>query len=182
MIGIQSHTNHHFSSKSYRLLNAIVDPGDEWNGFIGVEKILLTHAHFDHIYGLNKLMQLNPSAKIYTNDYGKQMLLDAKKNLSFYHDEVFVLNYPNSVVLIRDNEELKLDENLTAKAVYTPGHNPSCITWVIDNSLFTGDAYIPGFKTITNLPAGDKKAAANSFEIIKGLTFGRTVYPGHETN
>ncbi len=64
-------------------------------------------------------------------------------------------------------------------AVFTPGHSPCCVTWVLDDMMFTGDSYIPGVKTVTNLPHCDKKQAACSEILIKKLAEHRTVYPGH---
>jgi len=50
----------------------------------------------------------------------------------------------------------------------------------VDGRLFTGDAYIPGCKVVTNLPEGDKVLAAASVERILGLSEGLEVCPGHE--
>lgn len=144
-----------------------------------IEGIFLTHAHFDHIYGLNKILELNPDAKVYTNVVGRDMLLNAKKNLSRYHESDFVFGYPSQIVIVNDGDEIRLDENHIAKAIFTPGHNPSCITWLIDDMVFTGDSFIPGVKTVTNLPGGNKIQAIESEQLILKLSEGKTIYPGH---
>lgn len=141
--------------------------------------ILLTHGHFDHIYGINKLLQRYPDCKVYTNDSGKEMLLDARKNVSYYYGSPITLSEPYKIKVVRDGEEIAIGEGLTAKAIFTPGHNPSCITWLIGDALFTGDAYIPGIKTVTNLPGSNKKQAEESLQLIKGLSVGKELYPGH---
>ena len=169
-----------FNSISYRISDTIIDPGDEWEGFEDVEAVLLTHAHFDHIYGLNRLLELNPEAKVYTNEAGKEMLLNAKKNLSFYHATPFMFRHPEKIVTVSDGDEVELGENVIAKAVFTPGHNPSCITWIVCDNLFTGDAYIPGVKTVTNLPTSNKKDTLDSEQLIIELAQGRTIRPGHK--
>lgn len=165
---------------SYAFNGILIDPGDIWDGFNGVSKVLLTHAHFDHIYGLNELIRVSPEAKVYTNEIGKEMLLSARKNMSLYHETSFVFEYPDKIVLVEDGEEVDLGNDLTSKAIFTPGHNPSCITWIIDDVLFTGDSYIHGIKTVTNLPGGNKKQAEESLALIKKLAVGRTFYPGHK--
>ena len=48
--------------------------------------VILTHAHFDHIYGLPELLKQYPNCKIYTNESGRETLANAKKNMSFYHE------------------------------------------------------------------------------------------------
>lgn len=168
-----------FNSITYKLDNILFDPGDEWEGFENVEAVLLTHAHFDHIYGLNKVLELNPNSKVYTNDVGRDMLLNAKKNLSHYHESNFVFDYPSQIVIVSNGDEIQLDENHIAKAIFTPGHNPSCITWIIGNMIFTGDSYIPGIKIVTNLPGGNKQLSKESEQLILRLSRGKTIYPGH---
>lgn len=176
---IKNKINSIFNSICYQYRLTIIDPGDEWEGFNIVGIVLLTHAHFDHIYGLNRLLELNPEATVYTNENGRTMLLDDKKNMSRFHETPFVFQYPEKIVVINDGDEVKLGDDSIAKAIFTPGHNPSCITWQIDDCLFTGDAYIPGIKTVTNLPGGNKQQAIDSIEIIKNLAIGRMIYPGH---
>jgi len=175
-----AHINSLFSSVSYHLDGCLIDPGDCWKGFEDVSTILLTHAHFDHIYGLNKLAQRCSELIVYTNEKGQEMLLDAKKNLSFYHEMPFNFSKHDAIHIIQNGDEVILDNGLTAKAVFTPGHNPSCITWVIGDALFTGDSYIPGIKTVTNLPGGNRCQAKASEELIKQLSVGKTIYPGHK--
>ena len=180
---ITDHINYHFKSKTYRINisgnNILIDPGDEWEGFYNVSTVLLTHAHFDHIYGLNKVIELNPQVKVYTNESGREMLLNARKNLSFYHESPFVISDPSRIVTVKEGQEIPIGDEMTAKAIFTPGHNPSCITWLIDDCLFTGDSYIPGIKTVTNLPGGNKQQAEESLALIKHLAKARTIYPGH---
>lgn len=178
---IFSHTNSFFNSKTYRLGDIVVDPGDVWV-FEGVKDVLLTHAHFDHIYGLNELLRISPLAKVYTNEIGKEMLLDARKNMSFYHETPYVFEYPEAIVIIKDGDEITLSKGFSAKAVFTPGHNPSCITWIIGNSMFTGDSYIPGIKTVTNLPGGNKTEAKKSESTILSISSDLTIYPGHSVS
>ena len=172
--------NNLFKSKSYLFENLLLDPGDRWEGFLNVSTILLTHAHFDHIYGVNRVLELNPTAKVFTNEFGKRMLLDARQNLSLYHGSPFTLNYPEKIVTVFNGEEIEGAGGLKAKAIFTPGHNPSCITWLIGNALFTGDSFIPGIKTVTNLPKGNKTEAEKSEKLIKEISQGKVIYPGHE--
>jgi len=178
-MNLDGHINSLFGSVSYRLGKCLIDPGDIWEGFEDITKVLLTHAHFDHIYGLNEVLKISPQAKVYTNKFGKEMLLNARKNMSKYHEMPFVFEHPESIVTVNDGDVVDLGGEITAKAVFTPGHNPSCITWIVGDALFTGDSYIPGIKTVTNLPGGNKQQATESEEIIRKLSVDRTIYPGH---
>lgn len=179
-MGIRIHVNKLFSSISYNIDKILVDPGDEWEGFYGVEAVFLTHAHFDHIYGVNEVLKRNPNVQIFTNSSGRKMLLDPKLNLSYYHETPIAINFFEKIIEIGDGEVVNTGNGLKAKAIYTLGHNPSCITWIIDDYLFTGDSYIPGAKIVTNLPKGNKEQALKSLELIKSLIGPQTIIcPGH---
>lgn len=165
---------------SYRIGDAIIDPGDEWEGFVGVKHVLLTHGHFDHIYGINRVIEMNPKAKIYTNDFGKIMLMDPRKNFSKYQDmESVILDNPENIVFIEDQGEIEVGKNIRVKAIFTPGHSESCITWLTAEAIFTGDSYIPGLKVVTNLPGCDKQKAEESVNKILNHTKYFKIYPGH---
>lgn len=179
---IKNHINSLFCSISYRFWKVLVDPGDEWVGFMNVEAVILTHAHCDHIYGLNKVIELNPKVRIYTNDYGKEMLLDDKKNLSRYHGSPFIVSEPSLIITINNGDIIELNDDIKVHSIFTPGHNLSCITWVIGDKIFTGDSYIPGIKPVTNLPNGNPIEAAQSVRLIKELSVGRRIFPGHRVN
>lgn len=144
-----------------------------------LEGVLLTHGHFDHIFGLNNLLALFPSLPIYTNEEGKKALLSDKLNFSRYHEEPFVLDSADNIKLINDGEDILLHEGLQTKAVFTPGHSPDCVTWIVEDIIFTGDSYIPGVKAVTNFPLSDKALAARSENLIRELAAKRKVYPGH---
>lgn len=141
--------------------------------------ILLTHGHFDHIYGLNQLLNLYPDVPVYTNDYGQETLYDDKLNFSKFYGNTLQLQPVNNIRILHDGDEFELFDGVSVHAVFTPGHSPCCVTWVLDDMMFTGDSYIPGVKTVTNLPHCDKKQAACSEILIKKLAEHRTVYPGH---
>lgn len=180
---IERHVNRIFNSMTYWTSSNngawMVDPGDCNEGFERVHHVLLTHGHFDHIYGLNELLRKNPTAVVYTNAVGQEMLLDTKLNMSKYNETLFELKYPDRVVIVLDGDTVNLGNDKTAKAIFTPGHSDSCITWVVDDMVFCGDSYIPGVKTVTNLPGGDKQLAQQSEDLIKEISKGKFLYPGH---
>ena len=191
MIHIKAIINRIFTSNTFIIScdesNCIwlVDAGDIQSIIAGIPSnslvcgVFLTHAHFDHIYGLNDLLKQFPDALVYTNECGKEGLLNARKNMSFYHETPFVFEYPENIRIVNDGDEIELSEGLKAQVVSTPGHHPSCLSYIIDDAIFTGDSYIPGTKVVTNLPRGDKRQAQESLEKIMQLSKTLTVYPGH---
>ena len=144
-----------------------------------IKGVLLTHVHYDHIYGLLKLKERFPSLWVYTNEYGKKALTDIRLNYSKYHNDPIVYESEN-VVTCDEGSVIELFDGVQAKVYHTPGHNPSCLTYEVGDYLFTGDAYIPGVKVVTTLKGGDKLKAAESVERILRLAEGKVVCPGHE--
>lgn len=142
--------------------------------------VLLTHGHYDHIYGLNELCSHFPKAKVYCSEWTRRQLFDEKLNVSYYHEMPFVFAYPERIHLVDNGFKIDLGDGSSVAAVMTPGHTPGCITWMTDEALFTGDSYIPGVKVVTRLPHGDKRLAAQSIELIQSLAdAGRSICPGH---
>lgn len=146
-----------------------------------VRGVLLTHAHFDHIYGLNRLMELSPNALVYTNAEGATGLQNPKWNFSRYHEEVenFVFCKPENVHVL-DSECLLNVDCMSVEVFLTPGHEPSCVCYRVDEYLFTGDSYIPGVNVIKTFPRSDKKQATESLVRLQELErSGMKIMPGH---
>ena len=184
-------TNRVFNSRTYIISSTdcdrvwLVDCGDtdmvlELIGEKGVEGVLLTHAHSDHIYGLEELIKRFPSVKVYTNVAGVEALRSPKLNLSHYHSE-----YPDISIEAPENIHVLAEGNtvdvlgFAVKVYETPGHSPSCITYIVDDMAFTGDAYIPEVKVFTGFPQSNRKQAVLSEERIKQLTKNCSILSGH---
>ena len=147
-----------------------------------VKGVLLTHAHYDHCYGLNKLMQTFPESVIYTTEEGKEALYDPRKNFSKYHEELddFIFEYDGCVKIINQEGELQLDEHHSVEVLLTPGHDVSCITYKIENNLYTGDSYIPNCKLAYHFPRSNRKQAKENEQRLKDLeAVGMKIMPGH---
>lgn len=161
----------------------LIDVGDVEPIFSKIENkivkgILLTHIHYDHIYGINKIINIFPECDIFTSADGKDALYSDKLNFSRYHDDPIILESDN-VTVLNENDRIELFPNIFINSIYTPGHNPSCLTYLCDDYIFTGDSYIPGIKVVTNLPKGNKIQAEESVEKIKNIIGTRTICPGH---
>ena len=193
MIEIHDITNTIFTSKTYILSKAgenkawLVDIGDidPVLAFLDehhlyVEGVFITHAHFDHIYGLEALVEHFPSCKVIVCEYAKQALASDKLNMSRYHGASIIFDSDN-VVVVHEGESMNLFEGEPKMVFYeTPGHNPGCLTMELGDTMFTGDAYIPGVGANTRLPRADKELAKISLERILKLAEGKTILSGHQ--
>lgn len=190
MICVKQIVNDVFASNTYVLSNDnsneywLVDVGD-FNKVTDilpenaiVKGVFLTHSHFDHIYGLNDLHKRFPNCIVFTSEYGKEAIYSEKKNFSYYHDSPMSYTGEN-VCVIKNNAIVELWNEVSMKVVATPGHCPSCLTYVLDKYIFTGDSYIPGVPLVTKLPKGNKKQAEESKNYILRLANGKNICAGH---
>lgn len=192
MIQVSEIVNSIFTSKTYILFCEgadkawIVDIGDiepvvEFlqEKRLMVEGVFLSHAHFDHIYGLPSLIDHYPNCKVYTTEFGKKSLVSDKLNMSRYH-EMPIIYEGDNVTVVHEGDTMRLFAGEPEIQFFeTPGHNPGCLTMVLGDMIFTGDAYIPGVGANTQLPHANKEQAQQSMERILKLAEGKTILSGH---
>ena len=191
MLTVDYITNRVFNSRSYILSDEkydrvwLVDCGDtdrviDMIGKKSVEGVLLTHAHSDHIYGLEELIKRFPAVKVYTNAAGVEALISPKLNISHYHSEYpdISIDAPDNVCVLKEGDSLEV-LGMPVHVYETPGHAPSCLTYILDDKAFTGDAYIPGVKVFTGFPHANKKEAEASVERILQISADCQIMPGH---
>lgn len=192
MIQIKEIVNSIFTSKTYILYCEgvdkawLVDIGDvepavtflEEKG-LTVAGVFLTHAHFDHIYGFPELVKRYPQCRVYVTEYAKEALASDKLNMSRYHEMPIIYEGENNVVVQEGDSMSLFDGEPEMQFFETPGHNPGCLTMVLDDKIFTGDAYIPGVGANTQSPHANKELAQQSMERILKLAEGKTILSGH---
>jgi len=144
-----------------------------------VKGVFITHYHYDHIFGINDLIKRFPNCGIYASSHTIEGLYSDKMNLSFYHECPIVFQGKNPVT-IKENDKINLFEGACLEVIETPGHNFGCLTFKVNNYLFTGDSFIPNIEVITKLKGGDKVANKLSLQKIRNkIVSGTCVCPGH---
>jgi glyoxylase-like metal-dependent hydrolase (beta-lactamase superfamily II) len=147
-----------------------------------IEKILLTHGHFDHIGAVDELSKkLNIPYYIHRN--GQQYLSNPDYNLSIYFAEPITLK---DAKYFTDNEEiiLEADKNIKLKVLHTPGHTADSVTFYdTDNGIaFCGDTIFKSSVGRTDIPGGDSKQLSQSIkQKILTLPDDTLLYSGHST-
>jgi len=130
-----------------------------------VKGVFITHSHFDHIYGINELIERFPDCKVYVSEDGKKGLFSDKLNLSYYHEDPVVFLGSN-ISILKEGDQIELYSNVFMDIIETPGHNLGCLTFKVLDHIFTGDSYIPGYEVVTKLKGGDKLQSQTSLKKI----------------
>jgi len=189
---VEQFINNIFNSNSYIIYsdegdNAfVIDPGDsdviiEWleNNNKFLKSIIITHSHFDHIYGINNLQERFPEIKVYASFYAIEGMMSEKLNGSLYMEIPFVI-IRQDIIIIKEGDKIPLYNTFTLNVFETPGHDRDCLTFQVNNNLFTGDALIPGIKVHTKSKYSDKIQAEDSVKKIFAKFDDKTmIWPGH---
>jgi glyoxylase-like metal-dependent hydrolase (beta-lactamase superfamily II) len=83
--------------------------------------------------------------------------------------------------LLADGDVLEAGA-LRVRVIATPGHTPACVTYAIDDAIFTGDAlFIHDYGTgRCDFPRGSAAALYDSVQTLYQLPDATRVFPGHD--
>lgn len=182
-----------FAENSYILYSEkeayIIDPGSNYERTISIidelgltiKGAILTHGHFDHISGLNKLLD-KYEVPVYIHEYDRDFLFDPGLNLSIQmagSQSRFKLKEKHAVRTLTEDDRLKLG-NDELRVTHSPGHTRGCIIIHYKNVVFTGDTLFREAVGRTDLPTGNAHALAESVKrIVQEVDMNTVLYPGH---
>lgn len=195
MLQIRSFVFNPFSENTYVVYNDhknafIIDPGNfsteetrllqnfiEENG-LKIQNILLTHAHIDHVLGLQTVYNLY-NVPVLLHETEKEILyrnpMDANRFGFFFKP------FEGEIQFLKENEVLKLDED-EFKILHVPGHSPGHIAFHNEAQKFvvSGDVLFEGSIGRTDLYKGNHEQLLESIRTKLFILDGDTkVYNGH---
>ena len=166
----------------------LIDPGAQGEALVQIirsrvwtiEKILLTHGHFDHIGGVEAIRR-EMGIPVYIHESGADYLENTLLNLSaYYGEEVLVRN----AHYYQDGAVFSLEGHATPvlTAIHTPGHTPDSTAFydAADGLTFVGDTIFKGGPGTDQYPGGNRRQLVRSIiQRILTLPDNTTLYSGH---
>ena len=120
--------------------------------------IIETHVHADHITSSCPLKQKFTNAKIVLGESNPVACAD---------------------ILIKDGENLEFG-NYSIKAMSTPGHTDGCMSYVVGDKVFTGDALLIRSCGRCDFQGGSAEKLFDSISQLFTLPDETYVYPAHD--
>jgi len=157
--------------------------------------VLLTHEHYDHISGVNRLRELF-SCRVICSDACAQRICDPQKSLAVHFDALFMergQKERRAAAAVHDHRyTCRADQTysgcmelhwgkLAITLTETPGHSPGSQVICVDKHwYFTGDSMLPGQPVITRLPGGSRKEFETVAQpCLDAIRPGSVIFPGH---
>ena len=143
-----------------------------------VKAILLTHAHFDHIMGIDEVIQAYGEMPVYVEENDLELLNHAELNESKTYTKGY--SYAGGDV-IHGGEVLSLIGQ-EFQVIHTPGHTAGGVCYYVENAgvLFSGDtlfrASIGRFDFKTSSETALISSVKDKLFLLPDETI---VYPGH---
>jgi hydroxyacylglutathione hydrolase len=162
----------------------VVDPGRNIETVINYIKqndlklkyILITHAHIDHIEGVEPLWRML-GGKILLHSEDMPALTDEETSLAYMLTEPYDKFEEYSD--IEKEPDFKIG-NSEIKIIHTPGHTMGSVCILIDNLLFSGDTLFIESIGRTDFPGGNFSQIIKSIkENLLVLPPDTVVYSGH---
>lgn len=146
-----------------------------------VVAIVLTHAHWDHVYSLRECLK-EFKCPVYMHKNSPKLFNDSNLNGAYTHTLDYKFEFPNHVEthLLSDNHGwLKIDD-FEMEYYYTPGHSDDSVVYLIENNIVAGDTIRKNKLARTDLPTSNFADLEKSNSFIKTLSPNLIVYNGHD--
>lgn len=144
---------------------------------LSVTRILLTHGHFDHIFGLAAAArQWSVPVAIHPDDrFQVQTSTDFATRLG-----LDITPYEGPFEEIGEGDLIRFG-NASLTVLHTPGHTEGgvCFYNAAEHLLFSGDTLFQGSVGRTDHPRGDYDTLLESIDRLAALPEETAVYPGH---
>ncbi len=165
----------------------VIDPGDNASGILKIleehhwrlEKIVLTHGHFDHVLAVPDIKDATGAPYFVHKDDLHYIEVAHQRGEAWVHKRFRPLSPPDGFLSQGDIVRFG-DEELEVR--HTPGHSPGGVSLVsfASRCVFTGDTLLRGTLGRTDFPGGDSAQLIRGVQSqLMALPDDFVVYPGH---
>lgn len=148
----------------------LIDPGAEGDKLLQkikekgwhIDKVLLTHGHFDHSYQAAKVAD-TLGVECVMNENAPGFMKNDQLNLAARYNQHVA--WPKKVKLVKDHTVIKSDDGrFSLEAIATPGHTPDSQIFYSKEYGFAlvGDMLYNGDVGLTEFPGGDQEQILDS--------------------
>lgn len=124
-----------------------------------VERIVVTHSHFDHWNGFD-IVRASTNAPVFAG--AEETNLEASRSIQpLGHDETFAVGAA------------------TVRVIHTPGHTPGSICLHVGDAVLTGDTLFPGGPGRSGSPEALQEEISSITQRLYPLRDETVVLPGH---
>lgn len=147
------------------------------NQNLTVEWILETHIHSDHLSAAHYL-KTELGGKIAISRH----IETVQDTFSKIYNEDFKSEHGDSFDYFFEDDEKFTIGTLSAQALYTPGHTPACLSFLIEDAVFVGDTlFMPDYGTARcDFPNGSAEDLYDSVQKLYALPDETVVYLCHD--
>lgn len=163
----------------------VVDPGDEAESILEIlkqeravlDRIFLTHGHFDHI-GAVRALQQSADSQVFTYVHPEDldMLEDSQKNFAAAVGLHSFVGCKADMAF--GDEDICVDE-IRFQVIHTPGHSKGSCCILMDDVLFSGDTLFCGSIGRCDGYGGSLDEMMRSLKKLGALKKNLRILPGH---
>jgi hydroxyacylglutathione hydrolase len=132
-------------------VRAILKAAQDTN--LTIRKILVTHAHPDHINALEQLLKATQAQVVIHSD---ELAFFAAIGKGFGMSTDFLSEYQDKICRVLDGDIFQLG-NLSIQCIHTPGHTPGSLCFLTEGCLFAGDTLFVDACGRVDIPGGDAR-------------------------
>jgi len=160
-------------TESLDAVTAFIDEHD-----LNLRYVLETHAHADHVSGSQYLRKRYDAKVVIGANITK---VQETFEPIFDMGDDFATDGSQFDLLMTEDQPLTVG-GFEVHAIETPGHTPACVTYRIDDALFTGDAlFVDDYGTgRCDFPKGSSEDLYDSIQKLYALPDETRVFVGHD--
>jgi glyoxylase-like metal-dependent hydrolase (beta-lactamase superfamily II) len=141
-----------------------------------IKHILMTHAHPDHMNGLEQILK-DTNGTIYLQRDEVAYMQECGNATGI--PTAFMQNRSENFRIVQDGETVYIGK-LPVQCLHTPGHTPGSQCFLVEGNLFSGDTLFVDACGRVDMPGGDAAKMWHSLNRkLRSLEDSIVIYPGH---